>query len=355
MFQRLTGTVLLMLAAAIPATAQTYSIIDLGPCTPEAMNASGQVTGHKRFSTAHVADHAFRWSPASPNTFVDLGLPKGYTSAVGWAINSNGDVAGTASSPTAPTIGNHALLWPTGAAAQLVGSTKSSDLTSAAGINDAKDIVGSAAGGAFLSKVVNGKRTLYIIGPGAARAVNASGKVLGHYQSTGYLWTPSGAPGKGTSVSFPAGYAASALTNLGALAGSRPHPTVAPWGPYDSNWPVVFLPGGIVGSAGSWLDIPWPAAVPDYVWNWGQATGINSGGVVVGISAATGPNEADLNATWIWDSLNGTRTLDSLIPAGTGWTLFNLNGGPTTINDNGWIMGTGTLNGEKRGFVLIPN
>lgn len=42
--------------------------------------------------------------------------------------------------------------------------------------------------------------------------------------------------------------------------------------------------------------------------------------------------------------------LNSLIAAGSGWVLEHA----TAINDNGWIVGTGQLNGSPRGFVLIP-
>ncbi len=54
---------------------------------------------------------------------------------------------------------------------------------------------------------------------------------------------------------------------------------------------------------------------------------------------------------WIWDSVNGTRDLNTLIPAGSGWQLTQVK----AINDSGWIIGTGTLNGVERAFVLKPN
>jgi len=349
-------TLALSPAAQGVADAQaSYTIVDLGVSTPRAINRNGQVTGNRRFSPNHVADHAFRWNPASPNIFVDLGLPSGYKAGVGYGLNSQGDVAGNASSPSGPSIGNHAVLWPAVGALQFIGPTKNSDLTSASAINDSKDVVGGRAAGAFLSKIVNGNRSLYTIGPGAARAINTSGKILGYGNGSGYVWTPSGAPGVGTTSSLPSGYSAISLNDLGALAGERPYFVVAPWGPFDSVKPVVYFAGGPLGDGASWLDIPWPAAVEGYEWIWGGAHAINSSGVVVGASARVDPDGYDTYATWIWDAVNGTRNLDDLIPSGTGWTLFNLNGPPTTINDNGWIAGTGTLNGQKRGFVLIPN
>lgn len=348
----------LALILAAPASAQTYTLVDLGPCTPEAINRNGQVTGHRRFSASHAGDHAFLWNPANPNSFTDLGLPKGYTSGTGLGLNNAGDVAGYANNhASGPYVEDHALLWPAGGIAQFLGSTKNSVRTLAFAINESKNITGTqfgTGGGAFLSKVVSGKRTLFIIGPGTGLAINTSGQIV-VTASSSYLWTPSGNAGAGSSASMPSGYSPSALTDLGAISGSRYYFTIAPWGPYDSSMPVVFFPGGPVGQSSSWQDIPWPAAIAGYEWIWGGANAINSNGVVVGVSDAVAPDGSDLYKTWVWDALNGTRILDTLIPSGTGWTLFNLNGGPTTINDNGWIAGTGTLNGEKRGFVLKPN
>jgi hypothetical protein len=44
------------------------------------------------------------------------------------------------------------------------------------------------------------------------------------------------------------------------------------------------------------------------------------------------------------------RDLNDLIPAGSGWELETARG----INDNGWIVGEGTFNGEHRMFLLTP-
>jgi hypothetical protein len=42
--------------------------------------------------------------------------------------------------------------------------------------------------------------------------------------------------------------------------------------------------------------------------------------------------------------------LNSLIPANSGWVLQFANG----INDQGQIVGEGTLNGQAEGFLLTP-
>jgi probable HAF family extracellular repeat protein len=52
---------------------------------------------------------------------------------------------------------------------------------------------------------------------------------------------------------------------------------------------------------------------------------------------------------FIWQ--NGVITdLNTLIPSGTGWVLQQANG----INDNGQIVGTGTIGGQAHAFLLTP-
>ena len=339
-------------AAQRVARAQTYSVLDLGASTPAAINRSGQVTGSRVFSAGQPA-HAFLWNPSSPNTFIDVGLPKGYTSSVGSGLNNRGDVAGSGSG--APSIVDHALLWPAGGAAQFIGPTTKSTRSVANGVNDSQDVVGNlygTGGGAFLSKIVSGTRQRFIIGNGSGypNAINTAGQILVNTSTfdypSGYLWTPSGAPGQGTSINLPSGYTAYALADTGALAGTRIDLPVHPYA-----LPVAYSP-----LAGAWLDVPWPPAIPQGTWDWGRATGINNSEVVVGVASASDPNGYEVgNTGWIWDSANGTRDLNALIPSGTGWVLFDMNGRAPTINDSGWIIGTGLLNGVRHGFVLIPN
>jgi probable HAF family extracellular repeat protein len=58
------------------------------------------------------------------------------------------------------------------------------------------------------------------------------------------------------------------------------------------------------------------------------------------------------NGDWhafLWE--NGVmQDLNDLIPEGTGWTLT----AARMINDDGLIVGYGTLGGEQRAFLLTP-
>jgi probable HAF family extracellular repeat protein len=51
-----------------------------------------------------------------------------------------------------------------------------------------------------------------------------------------------------------------------------------------------------------------------------------------------------------WTPERGLEDLNNLLPAGTGWVLSSAN----DINDAGWIIGNGLLNGQGRAFLLVP-
>jgi probable HAF family extracellular repeat protein len=75
------------------------------------------------------------------------------------------------------------------------------------------------------------------------------------------------------------------------------------------------------------------------------ATGINAAGLIVG--------NAEVQRYVVHPFLDaGGRLLDlnDIVVNGAGWTLLSANG----INDSGQIVGTGTLNGETRAFLLTP-
>ncbi len=77
----------------------------------------------------------------------------------------------------------------------------------------------------------------------------------------------------------------------------------------------------------------------------GQATGINSDGLIVGNSGSA--TEALHALLWHGSTL---LDLNRLIPAASGWQLT----AAYSINDRGQIAGWGTIDGQTHGFVLTP-
>ncbi|MEO8892558.1 MAG: hypothetical protein ABI417_13660, partial [Coleofasciculaceae cyanobacterium] len=76
-----------------------------------------------------------------------------------------------------------------------------------------------------------------------------------------------------------------------------------------------------------------------------RAYGINTAGTVVGSSSIN----SDVTHAFIWR--NGKmRDLNNLLPADSGWELNQA----VSINNKGQIVGTGTFNGQSRGFLATP-
>jgi uncharacterized membrane protein len=79
----------------------------------------------------------------------------------------------------------------------------------------------------------------------------------------------------------------------------------------------------------------------------GVATDLNDNGVVVGQLTTFNIS----SSVFIWDAANGMRDLHNLLPADSGWTLWE----PRDINNSGRIIGWGYLNGAERGFRMDLN
>jgi probable HAF family extracellular repeat protein len=77
---------------------------------------------------------------------------------------------------------------------------------------------------------------------------------------------------------------------------------------------------------------------------YGNATGINNRGQVVGVAGST-----SFRSPVLWH--NGAMSLlQDLLPAGTGWDLRYAD----AINDNGQIVGYGIINGQTHAFIMTP-
>jgi probable HAF family extracellular repeat protein len=319
-------------AAAVPAgaaSAPRYTITDLGTLGGDrsvatAISNSGQVVGYS--VTPQGAEHAFRWSAGS---MTDLGtLPGGGYSHAN-AVNDAGQVAGLSDRSSGGY--GYPVRWSASGAIQDLGGP----ITNQLGSGNAIDPAGRVAGGqrpassegepvAMLYDAAGRPHLLAKGSLGAAAGINARGQIVG---SPGYIWQN----GAVTSLPGLAGGSASAraISISGLVAGSA--------GTVDGSLHAALWRGRAITDLGTIDGI-----------RYNQANAVNAAGQVVGTadplcSPCVAPR------AWLWRAGSATA-LDSLIPAGSGWTLQQANG----ISDRGEIAGAGLHNGKLHAFVLVP-
>lgn len=316
---------LFLLLLFLPASAQAYTVTDLGDFYPAAINKAGQVVG------GHTL-----WTGSGQLVRLN-GL---HTTA----INNRGQIVGFRGNNlvSAATEGNvHAFLWQNGRMQDL-GTPRMPSQFYARAINDRGQIVGDSYRAPLLWE--NGRITYlpklskdppYTQMPSEASAINSSGWIAGSSsaksgQLQAVLWhgrrltVLRGLPGRRAAQ-------ANAVNDRGQVAGSsglgyageRRHAVLWQSGnPRD----LGTLPGDTDSAAAA----------------------INSAGTVVGSSSHV--VKAGLQSrAFLWQS---GRMLDltALLAPHSGWHLASATG----INDRGQIVGYGQRNGKPRGFLLTP-
>ncbi len=327
---------LLIIVTATAATAQTYTITDLGTLshTPPndysyayGLNNSGQVVGISSLNGA--SSPAFLYSGGTMISLGTLGAAdsvakginvlgritgfsetvNGYAAflysdgkmqsigtlggnyAAGYAINALGQITGDSKNQLGQ---DHAFLYTGGKMVDL--GTLGGDSSTGSGINNRGQVVGYAynASGNFLAFLYSaGKmQSLGTLGGdwSLATAINDLVQITGQAYTLGNLQAHAFLYANGT------------MTDLGVL------------------------PGGI----------------------YSQGESINRYGVVVGQSTVPSGQFLVYHA-FIYT--NGKmQDLNSLIPPSAGWVLNDATG----INDNGQIAGYGAINGETHAYLLSP-
>ncbi len=267
-----------------------------------AINNSGHVVGYA--TAADGKQHAFIYNPVSfPLT--DLGTLGGYPCDA-TAINSSGQVAGSFTTTKTP-VKSHPYVWNSGTGMTdlltdpLVPVTWTSGY--ATGINDLGQVTGYAIDSvsnnyrAFLYTPTVGMTNLGTLGgkESQARALNASGKVVGNSR----------------------------------IASGLQHPFY-----YGGSGPLVDL-GTFGGDAG-------------------YARSINSSGLVVGQTQLPG----NINTPFIWSESTGKIDLATVVGNNHSsyeqWYLSDA----LAINDQGFIVGVGSIKtaagDQAHGFLLTP-
>lgn len=281
--------------------------------------------------------------------------------AYAWGLNDRGDVVGTTSVGYQDTP----YVWHEGIAIRIPVNGE------AWAINDSGVVVGSADRGPYSW---NGKTVTWLPGDGEATAINSSGEIVGraddadnHFQAT--IWK------NGTLsqpyLRYPYESFAEAINDEGDVVGESMNGPMYAF--LDRNGIITRLRGGnwdwayginnkdqVVGVSmhvdqdgsvaalwqnGTFKRLPsLPGSRND------EASAINDNGWIVGASeGADDLDDAPGARATLW--INDVPTdLNALIPANSGWVLYNCK----TINNRGQIIGEGLFKGQTRSFIMTP-
>jgi probable HAF family extracellular repeat protein len=359
MASRIAGVWLaLVLAAASLATAQTYTVTDIGALKGDNessgfwINNLGEVVGCSDTQTVEgypctglvAGQHAFSWTRSGGMN--DLGTLAGATVSGAMGLNDSGTVVGYSNVKGQPATNFVAVQWSATGAISRLGRLAGGSSSAAFEINSA----GVVSGDSFLSNGVvdaTSWTSKKIADLGALPAaiftagvdINDDGDIVGEsvfgygppFTSHAFLWNAS----------------TTTMKDLGTLRGGL-----------TSMANAINTSGVVVGQSdgtrtlGNWHAVLWNTAgkIRDlgvlHGGSYSIAFGVNDSNVVVGYG-----NLANNAAhAMVWTSIGGMQDLNSLIPANSGWVLINAN----AINNVGQITGYGTVGGYNHAFLLTP-
>jgi probable HAF family extracellular repeat protein len=302
----------------------SYNIVDLGGFSPSAINIAGQIAGAANGRATLWQNGALTDLGASgqANDVNDSGQVVGQKGAFLWdpsgglrwlgfsaayRVNSSTEVAGTGmvyNSSWGATLPN-AYFWTPNGGGQDINSLVgfNTEGSEARAINPAGQLVGWTISYIFIDMF------------------SLTGSGLQAMQNAAYIWDST----------------TSTKTLLGALPGDSSSHAVA----INNAGQVVGTSGNVIGMVRvGHVYVPREA----FLWQDGvmtdlgmpSASGINNLGQVVG-------------GKYLWQ--NGALTdLNTLIDPSSGWVITS----SSDINDNGQIVGQGTLNGQSHYFLMDP-
>ncbi|SLM29518.1 exported hypothetical protein [Desulfamplus magnetovallimortis] len=348
---------LVFLMVAGTAFAQTYELQFIQPDTgyestrAYGINNSGKVVGRMDDSSGKI--QAFVWDGTTLNRLPPI---SDATKSSTWHINDEGLVSGYS---TDADNNKHAIIWDseTGSLVDIHDGNVTGDSSSAYGMDDSGRVVGMAdipetslgyVFHAFLYDTVSGFQDLgtlnnsgaYGNGYSIAYSINNYGDVVGIAHDSSWNYRPfiysstDGMVALEINTSLSSGEWYATVINDSCLIGG--HVISAT----NKSLPYIWS-----GSTAVPAPVIMTAAFP-----YGEIYGINSDGSMVG---AMWDSDADepLYHAFILEADGSLSDLNDMIPAGSGAVLEFAR----YINEIGQIVGYGTENGIKRGFVLTPS
>ena len=334
-------------AAPVGGTMQ-YAIVDLGTMNPTGINNNSQIVGNI-FTAGNTTQPVF-WQSGTITQLQSLNGPSDFANAINDAGQIVGHAGGTSSID--PTF--HAVIWASSKAAPAalpVPAGTTDCFSDATALNSNGDVVGfgqdtRSHGIAWPHGTSTG---VILLGPSGSTetalwSVNASQQAVG----ASYFPSPTdilrklvlfnvSQPGVGQDLGVELEEAStihtisvdipSYITASGTIVGSM--------GTAGGGFAFVRQSNGQVTQITS---------SPDQ----SAATGINATGTVILDINPDSVGQTPTCATY--DTVNGLRDLNTLVPSGSGWQLQFASG----INDNGRIVGSGQFQGSTHGFLLTP-
>jgi probable HAF family extracellular repeat protein len=364
------------------ASAQVYTITDLGALSPTAINFWGQVVGN-------INGQAYIWTQFTSSK--GLGTLTGGTSSYAASINDLGVVTGTADGPFTvmspdpsefPNLEcddlTQPFVWTPRKGMEglgvVVAPPDSFELEEGCdgfvfhgtGINDRGQVVGytgsystyqwgllwtsadgmTVFGGSWPPTFINGiSNTGQIVGQ------DSTGSTFGFGHATSWkrgVATDLGTLGGGADV---VDYSSSAdgVNDLGQIVGWSTTEAIPEsfygWEGSSPIHAILWTTSGGLSDLGTLPGDEFSAALK--INFFGQAIGIS--GNTVAYDSFDSRYEVS-GRPFIWSARTGMLDLNTLISAGSRWVLNSATG----INIWGQIVGSGTLNGQPHGFLLTP-
>lgn len=367
---RLTTLIGFVLLLVTIASAQVYTITDLGQLSPTAINTWGQVAGNYN-------GQAYVWAFGRRTA---LGFLPGGTFSWAAATNDFGAVAGAADGNGVVLPGNIYTSQPSQECSDLtqpfvwkprhmqgLGTVGATDVFDgwcyspfyAAGINDNGEMVGYTGNllndyqWGFLWTPTAGE-TLFgdSFPPTFALGISNTGLIVGETQGgNAYSWKNGVATDLGGLVDFRSS-AANGVNDIGQIVGWSTTDVGCVQTGESCMHAVLWTQTGTVNDLGTLAGDTDSAASKINLF--GLAIGSSGNTVVVstigdGNPRDEGPLEV-IGRPFIWSAKSGMQDLNTLIRPNSRWVLNTA----TDINVWGQIVGSGTLNGQPHGFLLTP-